>query len=298
MILMQKAFTLIEVLIIVAILGILAIITLSAINPLENIRKGYDVGVIQAMESITNAINGYSVFHSKQPWDADIETTIILDEPALSVLTSLESSNELRKGFQRSRTTSLSQINFTATSQQQRFALCFSPQSNAFKQHENTVFTISGEFDPSCFENSNECYYCFGEYTTDALVESIETHGKEDEDTQSSEEILCADFNPEQPNFPWTCNNSTTWQEYGCSRYCVSDKGCDGFCPPGQRHLVKSYSGTGAGFMSCLSHSSETAQDYCVPDPYAQCEAMSYGSSPSDFTWGCSDPRRPYEWVQ
>ena len=77
------------------------------------------------------------------------------------------------------------------------------------------------------------------------------------------------------------------------------DLGCID-CPEGYRRLQKNYytrdDGTG-DFYKCSDHREETVEEYCVPDKYARCDIKDYRSDPSDFVWGCSDPRRPIMWT-
>ena len=55
----KKGFTMIELLIVIAILGILAVAVLSAINPLEQIRRGRDTGSRSDAEQLLNAVERY-----------------------------------------------------------------------------------------------------------------------------------------------------------------------------------------------------------------------------------------------
>lgn len=107
----------------------------------------------------------------------------------------------------------------------------------------------------------------------------------------------CEGFDPEKPQFPFTCNYSSKWSKYGCTNYCVQDLGCDSYCPSGQRHLRKNYyTIPGPGFWTCLSHINETVDNYCVSGTVANCANIAYPSSDLNFLWGCTNPRRPYAW--
>lgn len=64
----QSGFTMIELLIVIAILGILAIAVLSAINPIEQINRGRDTGSRSDAEQLLNAIDRYNAFQGYNPW--------------------------------------------------------------------------------------------------------------------------------------------------------------------------------------------------------------------------------------
>lgn len=64
----NHGFTMIELLIVIAILGILAVAVLSAINPVEQINRGRDTGLRSDAEQVLSAIDRYEAFQSYKPW--------------------------------------------------------------------------------------------------------------------------------------------------------------------------------------------------------------------------------------
>lgn len=64
----KKGFTMIELLIVIAILGILAVAVLSAINPVEQINRGRDTGSRSDAEQLLSAIDRYNAFAGYYPW--------------------------------------------------------------------------------------------------------------------------------------------------------------------------------------------------------------------------------------
>jgi prepilin-type N-terminal cleavage/methylation domain-containing protein len=56
---MKKAFTLIELLIVIAILGVLAVVVLVAINPAEQLARTRDAGRISAVAQLGHAVQAY-----------------------------------------------------------------------------------------------------------------------------------------------------------------------------------------------------------------------------------------------
>jgi len=61
-------FTMIELLIVIAILGILAVAVLSAINPVEQINRGRDTGTRSDAEQLLSAIDRFNAFQGYVPW--------------------------------------------------------------------------------------------------------------------------------------------------------------------------------------------------------------------------------------
>ena len=64
----QLGFTMIELLIVIAILGILAVAVLSAINPIEQINRGRDTGSRSDAEQLLTAIDRYYAMQGYFPW--------------------------------------------------------------------------------------------------------------------------------------------------------------------------------------------------------------------------------------
>lgn len=74
-------FTMIELLVVISILGILAVIVLAAINPLEQINRGRDTASRSDAEQLLSAFERYNAFNGFFPWqeDANDVTNIALD---------------------------------------------------------------------------------------------------------------------------------------------------------------------------------------------------------------------------
>ena len=65
---LQKGFTLVELLIVIAILGILSTAVLSAINPVEQINRGRDTGTQSDAEQLLSAIQRFNANSGYFPW--------------------------------------------------------------------------------------------------------------------------------------------------------------------------------------------------------------------------------------
>ena len=67
---MQSGFTLVELLIVIALLGVIATIVIAAINPIEQANRASDAGMEADASQIISAISRYYVAHSIFPWNA------------------------------------------------------------------------------------------------------------------------------------------------------------------------------------------------------------------------------------
>ncbi len=66
---LSKGFTLVELLIVIALLGIIATIVITAINPIEQANRAGDAGKKADASAMVSAINRYSVSHGFYPWN-------------------------------------------------------------------------------------------------------------------------------------------------------------------------------------------------------------------------------------
>ena len=73
-----RGFTMIELLIVIAVLGVLAIAVLSAINPIEQINRGRDTATRSDAEQLLSAIDRYNAAVGLWPWqDLASESNIV-----------------------------------------------------------------------------------------------------------------------------------------------------------------------------------------------------------------------------
>ncbi|PIQ81145.1 MAG: hypothetical protein COZ34_03680 [Candidatus Pacebacteria bacterium CG_4_10_14_3_um_filter_34_15] len=295
---MSKGFSLIEVLIVLTIFAILSIAIIVILNPIEQINRGRDISLIQISETLSNAASRYLISQNKVPWNSSIQTTTLSSSQGQSLVANIISLGELKQNFV-ANNDKFEELYITTNEINNELLLCFQPHSKAYQQHPFTIFSQNGDFNPRCFENRSECYFCFGNYELGNIVENAGNGGSggNEESNMTEEELLCRDFEPEYPKYPWTCNSSDKLIQYGCTNYCVADKGCDGYCAIGQRHLIKSYYATNSNVIQCLLADDVNTEEYCVADPFARCDIKSYNSDPSDYAWGCTNPRRPYKWA-
>jgi prepilin-type N-terminal cleavage/methylation domain-containing protein len=177
----QLAFTMIELLIVIAILGILAVAVLSAINPIEQINRGRDTGTRSDAEQLISAIERFYAMTGYYPWnaavgdpatlawtEADITNLLGLqapftDCPVLYRLSEVPAASagdcnnepgtlELKLGFvsKLDGTTDNPLFVYHDVNSSDSTYVCFAPQSNAFQQEarERISGTLASDYPP------------------------------------------------------------------------------------------------------------------------------------------------------
>ena len=150
----QNGFTLIELLIVITIIGILAVAVLSAINPIEQIRRAQDQGLESDSAELLNAFERYYTAFFEYPWDAlggsdPDESLVSLNLPWLDELIAKE---EVKSQF-RNRD-SWDQVYVTQTGGS--VSLCFDPESATFQSQADE----DGKNRDGSSGCSSDCYVC------------------------------------------------------------------------------------------------------------------------------------------
>lgn len=165
-----KAFTLIELLIVIALLGALAVGLLAALDPFEQLKKGTDTGVRNTVSEVHGAIIRYYAIKNYMPWCANADSCD--NEPdgtKLSDLTNMISNivtaGELKSDFEQLAGGALSKIYVTGNNANATVAVCFKPTAKSFINDPNTKFDNKGNeiTNNSCKSqggDSTDCYWC------------------------------------------------------------------------------------------------------------------------------------------
>ena len=277
-----QAFTLVEILIIVALIAILSVSVISAINPREQRYKSNDVKVKNLISEIFKAHLRYAQFEKGTYLDSPAVSLQINSPNAIAFLETLISAQELKNSILSDK--NLDKILLT-TDSIDNVALCFLPEAKSNQIYsENTRYDKEGFYRQDC--DDYLCYYC--------LVTDTDSKDYEARITiyPTATPDPCSNYNIARPNFPYTTDFADKHTKLGCTNFNIRDRGCDKYCPSGQRHLIKFYNSVNLD-PRCTP---DLKEDYCVPEPYANCLHHSQISGDNEFKWGCTNPQRPYSW--
>jgi len=160
----SRGFTMIELLIVIAVLGILAVAVLATINPIEQINRGRDTGSRGDAEQLLSAIDRFNATQGLWPWqiDSDSEDAVawstvadVEDESNCPILDKLaqgggacgsNGADEVKAAF----VSRLTASNYNALYMEytgdtgDSLYICFSPQSGAFKTEAERRCDVEG----------------------------------------------------------------------------------------------------------------------------------------------------------
>ncbi|MBU1127395.1 MAG: type II secretion system protein [Patescibacteria group bacterium] len=144
-------FTMIELLIVIAVLGVLAVAVLSAINPIEQINRGRDTGSRSDAEQLLSAVDRFYASMGYYPWQTsaddllnettawgDVDDTWLAVDDGSMVLESLSSGGtaEIKTSFVTRITGSgyNTLMKYNRGTQGDSTYICFTPKSGSFKE--------------------------------------------------------------------------------------------------------------------------------------------------------------------
>lgn len=178
----SKGFTLIELLVVIGILGILASALVATIDPFEQLKKGQDANVKNALVEYLNANVRYYTTHNTFPWDTAVNggadcngstppsaTTnpniSVNDAPLNTCTTALVGDKELKSGFE-SATNLTKEIFVTYDTTDNVLTGCFRPQSQSQRRDKSTIYNKDGTAvanpTTACegYDGVTQCFWC------------------------------------------------------------------------------------------------------------------------------------------
>jgi len=157
-----RAFTLIELLIVIALLGALAVGLLAALDPFEQLKKGTDTGVRNTVSEIHGAFIRYYAIKNEMPWGLSVTaiSSLASDSTFTNYINSVINTGELKQDFFKLAGNQLSTINVVGTPDS--MTVCFQPKSKSFRSDSNTKYDSSGVEVPGVCPNGNSSssYWC------------------------------------------------------------------------------------------------------------------------------------------
>lgn len=177
----SRGFTLIELLIVIAVIGILAVAVLSAINPIEQIRKGNDTAKKSDSAELLNAIERYFTTFQCYPWAYTTDCQTSYTRPTADVvnpnmttgaagggtvastLPELIAKNEMKPNFTTRK--NLTNIYVSQDATNDLVHVCFIPDSKTFRslakyQRDGVTSCTAGTFTGTA---SAQCHICVPE---------------------------------------------------------------------------------------------------------------------------------------
>lgn len=153
-----KGFSLLELLIAIALFGAITAFLLVAVNPFEQIKKGTDTVRRTVANDVYSAVNNLSIKSGNYPWKSDISGVTLSSADGKQAIAALIASGELSSAFTKVSPNDLAKIALTATADGSALRLCFLPESKTMKNDTATSYDRYGNQVTTCPPEG--CYHC------------------------------------------------------------------------------------------------------------------------------------------
>lgn len=167
----------IELLIVIAVLGILAVAVLAAINPIEQINRGRDTGGQSDSEQLLSAIDRFYAARGYYPWMEDpddseavawAESDTITDPGGCNILTKLGPGDATCTGSEEVKLSFINRISasdyndlmiYNRGNPGDSVYLCFMPKSGSFSTDAQSRCdgTLPADFPSTACGNATDC---------------------------------------------------------------------------------------------------------------------------------------------
>ncbi len=147
----EKGFTLVELLIVIALLGALIAGILISLDPLEQTRRGQDTALRNTASEFFNALNRYYATKGTFPWGNNTTFSGQTLNSRMSDINTLIDSGELKTNFMQRAGSHVNKIYITSNTPTD-LSVCFQPISKSMQKDPLTIYDMNGSS-----ENASSC---------------------------------------------------------------------------------------------------------------------------------------------
>jgi prepilin-type N-terminal cleavage/methylation domain-containing protein len=161
---LKMGFTLIELIIVMAILGVLAVGLIAAVDPIEQSARSNDAAKINAAKQMFDAVGRYYASKNALPWTTN-QTAVALSSTTVgTIVTTLSGAGEIKSNFTSSlpsTTTNNVYLSGDATATTPTYTICALVTSKSQKS-QSTLYTDSaGATAAGATCTAASCYSCY-----------------------------------------------------------------------------------------------------------------------------------------